>query len=194
MTQRYSISEFEDLWQKDPERYGCVTVKQAIASLEIDEDTLSLLIQKGGLERFEIGDDARVERMISLKSLMTFKMAKATRSHGRPARILELLTEAARKKQTLAYGDVMQAVGLTYKDALHRQRFVSDLREATEQSELYKEGLLIGALLVSKIQHLPTDEFFLMAKESGMFTPGKDSKTVLFKEHIGRIFQYYDET
>jgi hypothetical protein len=26
-----------------------------------------------------------------------------------------------------------------------------------------------------------------------MFTAGKDSKTVFFKEHLERIFQYYEE-
>lgn len=84
---------------------------------------------------------------------------------------------------------------VTYKDVIHRQRFFSDLREATKQSELYKQGLLSGALLVFKIQHLPTDEFFLMAKEYwGCSRLEKIQKPRSFKEHVGRIFEYYDET
>jgi hypothetical protein len=44
-----------------------------------------------------------------------------------------------------------------------------------QQSELYAHDLLISALRVYKIQHIPDDDFFLMAQEPGMFTPGKDA-------------------
>lgn len=122
-----------------------------------------------------------------------FKTAKATPAQDRPRRILEIMTQAARNKDTLPYGDVMQAVGLTYQDAVHRQIFKEDLRTAVRQSELYPHNLLLSGLLVFKIQHIPEDDFFAMAQELGLFTPGKDSKTVFFKEHLERIFQYYEE-
>lgn len=122
-----------------------------------------------------------------------FKTVKAASSQDRPRRILDMLTEAARNKKTLPYGDVMQAVGLTYKDAGHRQIFKENLRTAVRQSELYPHNLLISALLVFKIQHIPEDDFFAMAQELGMFTPGKDAKNVFFKEHLESIFQYYDK-
>jgi hypothetical protein len=122
-----------------------------------------------------------------------FKTTKASPVLDRPHRILEILTDAARNKQTLAYGDVMQTLGLTYREAVHRQVFKEDLRVAVRQSELYSHRLLISALLVFKIQHIPEDDFFNMAQELGLFTAGKDSKTVFFKEHLGRIFQYYEE-
>lgn len=122
-----------------------------------------------------------------------FKTAKATPAQDRPRRILEIMTQAARNKSTLPYGDIMQAVGLTYQDAVHRQIFKEDLRTAVRQSELYPHNLLLSGLLVFKIQHIPEDDFFAMAQELGLFTPGKDSKTVFFKEHLERIFQYYEE-
>lgn len=121
-----------------------------------------------------------------------FKAAKAQAGPDRPRRILEILTEAARNKKTLAFGDVMQAVGLNYQDAMHRQAFKRDLRRATRQSPLFADGLLISALLMFKIQPIAEDDFFLMAQELGLFTPGKDSKTLFFKKHLGRIFQYYE--
>ena len=71
--------------------------------------------------------------------------------------------------------------------------FEKDLRVANRQSELYEHGLLISALLVYKTQYIPDDDFFLMAKEHGMFTPGKDSKTEFFKDHLERIFNFYEE-
>ncbi|MFZ1984317.1 MAG: hypothetical protein WAU91_07870 [Desulfatitalea sp.] len=120
-----------------------------------------------------------------------FKTAKADPALDRPHRILEILTDAVRNKKTLLYGDVMQAVGLAYQDALHRQLFKKDLRAAVQQSELYAHGLLISALLVFKIQHIPEDDFFLMAQELGMFTAGKDSKISFFKDHIESIYRYY---
>jgi hypothetical protein len=104
-----------------------------------------------------------------------------------------MLIGAAKKKQTLPYGDVMQAVGLSYSDAVHRQVFKEDLRAVVQQSELYPHKLLLSALLVFKIQLIPEDDFFVMAQELGLFTSGKDSKTVFFKEHLERIFQYYEE-
>lgn len=120
-----------------------------------------------------------------------FKPSEATTTQDRPRRILELLTEAAKKQETLHFGDVMQTVGLTYQDAMDRQAFKRDLRQATRQSALYEKGLLISALLVFKIQYIAEDDFFLMAQELGMFTSGKDSKTVFFNDHLKRIFQYY---
>ncbi len=122
-----------------------------------------------------------------------FKTAKAEPARDRSGRIMKMLTDAARNKKTMPYGDVMQAVGLAYQDAVHRQIFRDDLRAAVRQSDLYQHGLLISALLVFKIQHIPEDDFFTMAQELGMFTPGKDSKTVFFKEHLDRIFNYYEE-
>jgi hypothetical protein len=113
-------------------------------------------------------------------------------SKDRPRRILELLIEGARNKTTLVYGDVMQAMELTYQDTVHRQIFKNDVREAVRESELYSHGLLISALLVFRIQHIPEDDFFLMAQELGMFTPGKDSKISFFKDHIESIYQYYE--
>ncbi len=120
-----------------------------------------------------------------------FKTAKAAPARDRSRRILEILTDAARNKKTLPYGDVMQAVGLAYPDALHRQLFRKDLRAAVQQSECFEHGLLISALLVFKIQHIPEDDFFLMAQELGMFTAGKDSKISFFKDHIESIYRFY---
>jgi hypothetical protein len=120
-----------------------------------------------------------------------FNTAKADPVRDRPRTILEMLTEAARKKQTLPYGDLMQTVGLSYSDALHRQVFKEELRAAVRQSELYPHKLLLSALLVFKIQHIPEDDFFTMAQELGLFTSGKDSKTLFFKEHLAHIYHYY---
>jgi hypothetical protein len=122
-----------------------------------------------------------------------FNTAKAAPVRNRSRRILEILTDAAKKKQTLPYGDVMQAVGLSYSDAMHRQVFKEDLRTAVKQSELYPHKLLLSAVLVFKIQHIPEDDFFALAQERGVYTSGKDSKTVFFKKHLERIFQYYEE-
>jgi hypothetical protein len=123
-----------------------------------------------------------------------FKTAKASPVRDRPHRILVMLTDAAKKKQTLPYGDVMRAVDLSYSDAVHRQVFKEDLRAAVKQSELYPHKLLLSALLVFKIQHIPEDDFFAMAQDLGSFTSGKDSKTVFFKEHLERVFQYYEDS
>ena len=122
-----------------------------------------------------------------------FKTGKAAPPQDRPQRILEILTDAARNKKTLPYGDVMKAMGLAYQDALHRQIFKEDLRTAVRQSDPYPHGLLLSVLLVFRIQHIAEDDFFTMAQELGMFISGKDSKTVFFKEHLERIFQYYEE-
>jgi hypothetical protein len=121
-----------------------------------------------------------------------FRLAKAALVKDRPGEILARLTEAARSRKTLTYGDVMQAMGLAYKDAEHRQLFKKDLRTAVQQSESYSHGLLISVLLVLRIQNIAEDDFFLMAQELGQFTPGVDSKTVFYKEHLERVFNYYD--
>jgi hypothetical protein len=121
-----------------------------------------------------------------------FQSAKAASLKDRPENILALLTEAARSRKTLTYGDVMKAMGLDYKDSEHRQLFKKDLRTAVQQSELYPHGLLISALLVLRIQNIAEDDFFLMAQELGQFTPGVDSKTVFFKEHLERVFNYWE--
>jgi hypothetical protein len=122
-----------------------------------------------------------------------FKTIKANSNIDRPRKILEMLTDAARNGQTLLFGEVMQAVGLTYQDAGHRQRFKKDLRAAVSQSELYPHNLLLSVLLLLKIQQMPEDEFLDMAQELGLFTAGKDSKTVFYKEHLARVFRYYEE-
>jgi hypothetical protein len=192
LIQRYTLSDFEALWQEDPLRFGCIPVQQAVDSLQMDDLFVSKLIDKGVLECFEIGDDSSVVRLVTLKSLLLFKTAKAAATKDRPSRILEVLTEAARNQKTLLFGDVMQSMGLSYKEASHREVFKKDLRQATRQSTLFAHGLLISALLVFRIQHLPEDDFFVMAQELGMFTPGKDSKTVFFKDHLDRIFKYYE--
>jgi hypothetical protein len=191
----YTMSEYEALWQDDPQGYSGISIQLAIDSLQMDAAAVSMLIDKGALECFEIEAESGPCRMVTLPSLLRFKAARtsAAASPNRPQRILELLTEAARNQKTLLFGDAMQRVGLSYQNAMHRVTFKQDLREAARQCELYDRGLLISALLVFKIQHIPEDDFFLMAQELGMFTPGKDSKTVFFKEHLARIFQYYAE-
>ena len=121
-----------------------------------------------------------------------FKPAGTADARDRPRQILDLLTDAARKRTTLLFGDVMQVVGLTYQDAMHRQLFKKELRKAVRESELFAHGLLISALLLFRIQYIPEDDFFAMAEELGLFTSGKDSKTVFFKDHLERIYSYYE--
>jgi hypothetical protein len=127
----------------------------------------------------------------NVKKPNLFKTSLKAVVQDRPQRILALLIEAARDQKTLPFGDVMQAMGLNYQDAMHRQTFKRDLRQAVRQSELFDQGLLISALLVFKIQHIAEDDFFLMAQELGMFTPGMNSKTAFFNDQVTRIFQYY---
>jgi hypothetical protein len=194
LKKRYTISEYEALWQNDPQGFGCVSIQQAVDSLQMDPQAVLSLMDKGALECFEVGEGSEVRNRVTLRSLLRFKAAKtAASSQDRPKRILSVLLEAARSKKTLPFGDVMQTMGLTYPDAVHRQIFKKDLREAVRQSELYAQGVLISALLVFKIQPIAEDDFFLMAQELGLFTPGKDSKTVFFKNQLERIFQYYEE-
>jgi hypothetical protein len=193
MKQRYAISEYEELWQSDPQRYGGIPLQKAIDSLLMDAQSVSMLVERGVLECFEIGDDSDVIPMVSLQSLLLFKSAKAASTQDRPDRILQILTEAAKAKKTLYYGDVMKTVGLTYKESRHRQTFTAALREAVKKSELFEHGLLLSALLVYKIQYIPDEDFFDMARELGFFTPGKDPKTVFFKDQLERIFEFYEK-
>ena len=193
MKPRYGISEYEELWQADPQRYGGIPLQKAITSLQMDPQSVSMLVERGVLECFEIEDDSDVIPMVSLKSLLLFKSAKAATTQDRPDRILQILTEAAKAKKTLYYGDVMKTVGLAYKESRHRQTFTAALREAVKKSELFEHGLLLSALLVYKIQFIPDDDFFDMARELGFFTPDRDSKTVFFKQHMERIFEYYEK-
>jgi hypothetical protein len=193
MITRYTISEYEDLWQSDPQRYGGIPLPKAIASLQMDSQAVSMLVDRGVLECFEIGDDSDVIPMVSLQSLLLFKTAKTAGRQDRPYRILQILTEAAKNKKTLYYGDVMKTMGLLYKEFKHRQAFTADLREAVQKSELFEHGLLLSALLVYKIQFIPDDDFFGMAHELGLFEPDKDSKTVFFKNQMERIFKYYEQ-
>jgi hypothetical protein len=192
MNPRFSISEYEALWQSDPQHYGGIPLQEAIASLQMDAQAVAMLVERGVLEYFEIGDDSDVIHMISLQSLLLFKSAKAAATKDRPKQILEIITEAARNKKTLYHGDVMKTVGLDYKEALHRRTFTAALREAVKKSELFEHGLLLSALLVYKIQFIPDDDFFDMAHELGLFTPNKDSKTVFFKDQRERIFKFYE--
>ena len=194
MRQKCNFAEFEALWRSDPQRYGCVPMQHAVHSLRMDRQSISMLIDKGILECFEIGDESCAQNIVAvtLQSLLQFKAAQAIPTSDRPRRILAMLTEAARNKKTLAFGDVVEAVGLTYADGEHRQMFTKDLREATRQSELFAHGVLISALLVFRTQYIADDDFFLMARELGMFTPGRDSKTVFFRDQLERIFRYYE--
>lgn len=190
MGQRYSILEFENLWEKNPERYGCIPLQQAVESLEMDKEAVSMLIDKGAIELFTIGG----LDMVSLRSLMKFKLARMGQVKGaRPERLLKMMTEAAKNRKTLVYGDVMKTVGLIYKEADHRDRFSAELREAVKLSELYEHNLIISCLLVFKIQFIAHDDFFIMAEEMGLYTAGKDSKTVFFKEHLEAIFRYFEK-
>jgi hypothetical protein len=192
MRSKYPASEYEELWQSDPQRYGSIPLKMAIDSLQMDPQEVSMLVDRGVLECFEIGDDSDVIPMISIQSLLLFKSARAAGTKNRPERILQILTEAAKNKKTQYYGDVMKSVGLLYKEARHRQVFSEALREAVQKSELYKHELLISALLVYKIQFIPDDDFFDMARELGLFDPDRDSKTVFFKDQMERIFKFYE--
>ena len=119
--------------------------------------------------------------------------AAPARNQDRPGRLLKMLTEAARNRKTLPYGDVMREVGLSYGDAAHRKIFARDLRTAVRESEIYPHDLILSALLVYQTQHFPEDDFFAMAQELGLFAPGKDSKTVFFEEHLERVFQYFEK-
>jgi hypothetical protein len=187
-------AEYEELWRSDPQGHGCISVQQAVASLQMDEASISMLIERGALDGFDVGEDPTY-RIVTLASLLKLKAARAvsTSEKDRPTRILETLTEAARNKRTLCYGDVMQAMGLTYSDGLHRRMFNEDVREATRRSELFSHGLLLSALLVFKLQQMADDDFFLMAKELGMYKPGGHSKTGFFKGQVDRIFAFYGQ-
>jgi hypothetical protein len=189
---RYTIDTYEARWQEDPDAFGAVPVEQALASLGMDMPTLSMLMDKGVISGFEIGDASGDRTLVSLRSLLTFKKARSVSApKDRPQQILAILIDAARRATTLSFGDVMEELGMRYADAMQRKWFRKDLREATRQSELFSQGLLISALLVFRIQYIPDDDFFLMAQEEGLFTPGKDSKTVFFKNQTERIFAFY---
>jgi hypothetical protein len=149
---RYDIAEYEKLWQSDPQRYGCVPLAQTIDSLQIGAQDVAMLIDKGALECFEIGNASGIRSMVTLRSLLIFKSARASVTQNRSIRILNILTEAARYKKTLLYGDVMQTMGLTYQDAMHREIFKKDLREGinffghsrpTMQRNYFCESLLL---------------------------------------------------
>ena len=118
--------------------------------------------------------------------------AKAAPSQDRSKQILQILTQAAKDKKTLYHGEVMKSLGMVYKDAGQRRTFTAALRKATQESELFKHGLLISALLVYKIQFIPDDDFFLMAHELGLFTPNQDSKKAFFEDQVERIFKFYE--
>ena len=195
MKTSFTMPEYETQWQDDPQRYSAIPFQLATASLQMDDPAVAMLIDKGVLMCLEIEAESGPCRMVTLDSLLRFKAARtsAAVAASRPQRILELLTEAARNRRTLPFGEAMQSMGLSYQNAMHRQAFRQDLRQAVQQSELYTQGLLLSALLVFKIQHIPEDDFFLMAQELGMFTPGKDSKTVFFQDHLARIYQYFTE-
>ena len=192
MRTKYSISEYEDLWQSDPQRYGGIPLQKAIISLQMDPQAVTMLVDRGVLECFELGDDSDVIALISMQSLLLFKSAKSATTQDRPNQILQILTEAAKNKKTLYYGDVMKSVGLMYKEARHRQTFTAALREAVQKSELFEHGLLISALLVYKIQFIADEDFFVMAQELGLFSPGKDPKSVFFQDQLDRIFKFYE--
>lgn len=130
----------------------------------------------------------------TIKKPNLFKTTKATTGPDRLRLLSTILKNAIREKKTLPYGDAMQAVGLRYQDAGHRQIFKKELRAVTQESDFYAKGLLISAVLVFRIQHLPEDDFFVMAQEMGIFRPGKDSKTVFFKEHLSRIYNQESES
>ena len=193
MKTSFTMPEYEAQWQDDPQHYSAIPTQLAAASLQVDDPAVAILIDKGVLVCLEIEAESGPCRMVTIDSLLRFKAARKSAAvvSSRPQRILELLTEMARDQKTLPFGDAMQRVGLSYQNAMHRQAFRQDLRQAVQQSELYAHGLLLSALLVFKIQHIPEDDFFLMAQELGMFTPGKDSKTVFFQDHLARIYQYF---
>ena len=192
MRTKYSISEYEDLWQSDPQRYGGIPLQKAIISLQMDPQAVTMLVDRGILECFELGDDSDVIALISLQSLLLFKSTKSATTQDRPNQILQILTEAAKNKKTLYYGDVMKSVGLMYKEARHRQTFTAALREAVQKSELFEHGLLISALLVYKIQFIADEDFFVMAQELGLFSPDKDPKSAFFQDQLDRIFKFYE--
>jgi len=181
-------------------RKDVATIKELFRYIEAHE-VVSVALTPGiyycphepGIDFPEGGSCSRCSFWSNIQKPDLFQTARAAKGQDRPDRILTILTDAARNKKTLSFGDVMQAVGLTYQDAMHRQLFKKDLRTVNRQSELYAHGLLISALLVFRIQHIPEDDFFLMAQELGMFAPGKDSKTVFFKDHMERIFQYFEK-
>ena len=193
MKKSYAMPEYETQWPQDPQRYSAIPIQLAAVSLQMGAEAVAVLIEKGVLACFEVEAASGPCRMVTLDSLLRFKAARtsAAVASSRPQQILELLTEAARSRKTLPFGDAMQSVGLSYQNAMHRQTFRQELRQVVQQSEIYAQGLLLSALLVFKIQHIAEDDFFLMAQELGMFTPGKDSKTVFFKEHLERIYQYF---
>lgn len=187
------------VFEKGDLRKDVPSIKELFRYLEAN-DTVSVALTPGiyycphepGIDFPLGGSCTQCSFWSHVKKPDLFRSAKAASSKDRPAELLGRLTEAARSKKTLVYGEVMQTMGLAYKDAEHRQVFKKDLRAAVQQSELYSRGLLISALLLFRIQDIPEDDFFQMAQELGLFTPGKDSKTVFYKEHLERVFNYYD--
>lgn len=187
------VSEEGDLRQDVP------TIKELFRYIEAHQ-VQSIALTPGiyycphepGIDFPEDGSCPHCPFWSNVKKPNLFKPIKVKPDIDRPRRILEMLTDAARNRKTLLFGEVMQAVGLTYQDAGHRQRFKKDLKAAVSQSELYPHKLLLSVLLVLKIQHMAEDDFFDMAQELGLFTSGKDSKTVFFKEHLELVFRYYE--
>ena len=84
MRPRYAYSEYDDLWQSDPRRYGAISLQKAIASLQMDTKAVSMLMNRGVLECFELGDESNVTLMITLQSLLLFKSAKTAAAQDRP--------------------------------------------------------------------------------------------------------------
>jgi hypothetical protein len=158
------------------------TIRKRIEDGELQEKTLFL---KTPERKTFLGVEAGgVKRLLILKT----KRREILRSK---------VLEAAREQTLTTYTDLISAAGMRWDsppDRLFCSRVLMELaNESFDQSIDSGNGIMVSAVVVSRNEHIPTQNFFEHAVKLTLMCEigDREQQTEFWKEQLRMVYEYY---
>lgn len=173
-----------------------IPFQAAIDVLETTPATIKLRIEEGILEEKSFFLTNPVKKTYLGIEIGGVKKLLVRKNQMRE-RIKEIVSEVASKRSTTSYTDIMEQSGMNWRSPADKKFCNTILTKIGEQS--YEETVDNGepclkqAVVISRNEHIPTNQFFETAAEMGLIDPhcSKEERHEFWREQLKRVHERY---
>lgn len=101
--------------------------------------------------------------------------------------VIDFLLDCAARKETTAYGPLMEHLGMKTTTPADRRKIGTLLLSASKWSQ--EHDVMLSVLVGRGRTGLPSPGFFELAEEKGFYTPSKQDRKEFVEAHTRKIFR-----
>lgn len=191
MILKVELAEFVENCMDKNSNYSTLPVPLAAEYLSVSPAYISQLVAKGKLDLIKITSGDNTRQAVLVTSLYELKNGEDKATEERVARLTKFLVKVGRKGNLVTYGEAMEAIGLKWSNPNHRAIFSKILYDVTYGHDLFKNGILITALVVYKRNKRPNQNFFEIAQEEELWDHEEVSQEDFHDLHVNTIYQFF---